>query len=198
MKCPRCNGRKYIELDKIGLRITTCPECKGTGEVADIVDMEHTFSTASPVNLDSKIDVLGGVVEKYEVDVSGDDVSYTGLLFQLAGPNPNEFSDGTLWMMIKEATIEKMIFPHTVEMPCGHKETFESPASIWALPIKDLPCPCGNPNHYIVRFIDLREVVNDDISRTERDNSDTGSGDTGKPKVTRKPKARKKARAKTS
>jgi len=29
--CPKCEGRKYIELDKIGLLVTTCPECIGTG-----------------------------------------------------------------------------------------------------------------------------------------------------------------------
>ena len=33
MKCPTCNGRKYIELDKVGLLVTSCPDCKGTGEV---------------------------------------------------------------------------------------------------------------------------------------------------------------------
>ena len=33
--CSRCNGRKYIELDKIGLLITDCPECNGTGEIDD-------------------------------------------------------------------------------------------------------------------------------------------------------------------
>ena len=33
MKCPTCNGRKYIELDKVGLLVTGCPDCKGTGEV---------------------------------------------------------------------------------------------------------------------------------------------------------------------
>lgn len=38
MKCERCNGRKYIELDKIGLRVMTCPDCNGTGVVADIVE----------------------------------------------------------------------------------------------------------------------------------------------------------------
>jgi len=35
MKCPRCNGRKYIELDKIGLVVKACPECNGTGEGED-------------------------------------------------------------------------------------------------------------------------------------------------------------------
>ena len=35
MECSRCNGRKYIELDKIGLLVTDCPECNGTGEVDD-------------------------------------------------------------------------------------------------------------------------------------------------------------------
>ena len=33
MKCPKCSGRKYIELDKVGLLVTGCPECEGTGEV---------------------------------------------------------------------------------------------------------------------------------------------------------------------
>jgi len=33
IKCNRCNGRKYIELDKVGLVVKTCPECHGTGEV---------------------------------------------------------------------------------------------------------------------------------------------------------------------
>lgn len=35
MKCSRCKGRKYIELDKIGLVVKECPECKGTGEVEE-------------------------------------------------------------------------------------------------------------------------------------------------------------------
>lgn len=32
VRCEKCNGRKYIELDKIGLRVCTCPDCGGTGE----------------------------------------------------------------------------------------------------------------------------------------------------------------------
>ncbi len=37
MKCPQCKGRKYIELDKIGLVTCACPGCDGTGEVTELV-----------------------------------------------------------------------------------------------------------------------------------------------------------------
>ena len=36
--CPKCQGRKYIELDKIGLVVAECPECKGTGVIDDDSD----------------------------------------------------------------------------------------------------------------------------------------------------------------
>ena len=39
MKCPQCNGRKYIELDKIGLRVCSCPGCDGTGEISDLTEI---------------------------------------------------------------------------------------------------------------------------------------------------------------
>ena len=35
-RCPRCNGRKSIDLDKAGIFQAKCDVCKGTGE-ADIV-----------------------------------------------------------------------------------------------------------------------------------------------------------------
>ena len=33
--CPKCKGRKYIELDKVGLLTAECDECKGVGIVED-------------------------------------------------------------------------------------------------------------------------------------------------------------------
>uniref|UniRef100_A0A6M3KAV8 Uncharacterized protein n=1 Tax=viral metagenome TaxID=1070528 RepID=A0A6M3KAV8_9ZZZZ len=37
MRCPKCNGRKYIELDKVGLLVASCSQCEGTGEVDDTI-----------------------------------------------------------------------------------------------------------------------------------------------------------------
>ena len=53
MKCLRCNGRKYIELDKVGLLVTDCPECKGTG----LID-------ATPPQGQVLVDFAGGDGEK--------------------------------------------------------------------------------------------------------------------------------------
>jgi len=81
-------------------------------------------------------------------------------------------------------------------MPCGNAQLFEFPSDIRDLPIADIPCPCGNPNHYIIRFIDGRYEIGDDLRITNGDdltNPTTGSPDTSEPKRTRKPKARKKA-----
>ena len=38
--CPRCNGRTYIELDKVGLLTCNCPECDGTGKVYKLTSEE--------------------------------------------------------------------------------------------------------------------------------------------------------------
>ncbi len=51
VKCIQCKGRKYIELDKIGLRVCSCPGCGGTGEVAIEVrtpDGDHEISMRDP------------------------------------------------------------------------------------------------------------------------------------------------------
>ena len=39
--CPKCNGRKYIELDKIGLVTAECDECKGAGVVEDVLTQDN-------------------------------------------------------------------------------------------------------------------------------------------------------------
>ena len=53
MKCKRCNGRKLIELDKIGLLVSECPDCNGTGEVENEHDSgigqdSSTFGSGNP------------------------------------------------------------------------------------------------------------------------------------------------------
>ena len=47
MKCPRCNGRKYIELDKIGILVSDCPLCHGTGEGFDMTGKKPIVESAS-------------------------------------------------------------------------------------------------------------------------------------------------------
>lgn len=39
------------------------------------------------------------------------------------------------------------IFPFSVEMPCGSKVVFEKNEDF---PRQTIPCPCGNPGHFIV------------------------------------------------
>ena len=64
MKCPKCNGRKYIELDKIGLLVADCPECEGTGEIEEI---EKTISPDPGIEYHR----TGGVSGHDKPDTSG-------------------------------------------------------------------------------------------------------------------------------
>ena len=50
-------------------------------------------------------------------------------------------------------------FPLEIDMPCGNKCTFESFAE---LPTADVPCPCGDPNHWIVKY-DIKEEEEEQI-----------------------------------
>jgi len=117
---------------------------------------------------------------------------FTGLLFHLTGKRTDEYSDDELWLMAKKEAEGKALWPHIVRMPCGNEQRFDSFSD---LPVEDISCPCGNPDHYIVRFIDNREVIDDNSdSGTGPDNKPTGSEDTSKPKKSRKRKAGKKSR----
>ena len=131
-----------------------------------------------------------------EITGVADDSIHIGILFQLMGKRTDEYSDNELWGKTKEAFIEKMEFPHIVDMPCGKTQWFANPHSIMTLPVLDVPCYCGNPNHYIVKFSDLREE-NDGTNGTGQPDSGIGSTNTGQSKRTRQPKAKRKARAKT-
>ena len=64
MKCPRCKGRKYIELDKIGLRVMSCPDCDGKGEIDDISDIAEGFV---PVG---STDTTEGYTTKEEIPIT--------------------------------------------------------------------------------------------------------------------------------
>jgi hypothetical protein len=49
----------------------------------------------------------------------------------------------------KQDIIRCYKFPQILYMSCGHKMTFHSEEK---LPNQNIPCPCGNPNHWIVKY----------------------------------------------
>ena len=155
------------------------------------VDVTKALLDLEPIGFTNPEQVIANMSKGLEGEAT-----YTGLYFQLAGKRTNEYSDDELWVQTKESALEKMTFPFAVNMPCGESKVFENAETISNLPIEDIPCPCGNPNHFIVRFVDLREE-DDSINRAERDNSTPGSGDTSEPKQPKKPKAKKRARRKS-
>lgn len=219
MICPNCEGKKFIEYEH-GLIQVECENCQGTGEVPDDIpigefNVEGSDNTVEPKEtMDELIDrirkqVAGGKPDEEEVKgtlYEGDygasanrirpdnQTTFIGLCFKLTGKRTDEYTIDELWGMAKEASLGKMVFPYTIEMPCGAIQRIKEGHQVVTLQIEDIPCPCGNPNHYMVRFIDNREVIDDDSnSGAKQDNKPTGGGDTGKPKQSRKPKAGRKA-----
>lgn len=88
----------------------------------------------------------------------GEVSSYTGLLFEIAGKDAGEFTTEELWTRGKKEAIKTILgFPYTILMPCGESLKLLDSVEILDLPIEDVPCPCGNTGHYLIRFIDLRQ-----------------------------------------
>jgi len=77
-----------------------------------------------------------------------------GLLFQKKGPiSWEEAIPGLKAGFLEEAKNKTSGFPIVgVVMPCGeviNYKTFED------IPLHDVPCPCGNPNHWLVKWVSL-------------------------------------------
>ena len=137
--CEKCQDQGHYPLDRGGITESFC-DCE-EGEKFRV----------------KKLGELG-YAEPVQVAVEESEAVCTGVLFQLLGPRTDEYTDEELWGMVKQTAIEKMEFPHAVVMPCcGKGFPFEDSAIILGLPIEDIPCPCGNPNHYLVKFEDNRE-----------------------------------------
>ena len=181
MECEKCQDVGFIEYEA-GLIVQFC-DCEA-GEKAQEKQRETLGYPETPP----------GPIMNEECQSGNIEATYTGLQFQLQGKRTDEYSDDELWKQCKEAAMEKMEFPHTVDMPCGKSLWFSNQHSILTLPIEDEPCPCGNPKHHIVRFVDYREEVDDSDSRNKPDNQSSRGGDTSKPKQPKKPKAKRKAR----
>lgn len=200
MKCPECNGRKIIEREA-GLISWACPTCKGTGEVAG---ENPTMEELDRVNNEG-IHIPAEAIDSIELPegVEGG-TKYTGFLFQLEGKQEGEvaYTAEELWTWAKEKAALESSWPVIVRMPCGNSQRFDD---FVCLPNEDIPCPCGNPNHYIVKFEDNREVADDkpddngdDLPGSDNgdrlDTPTTGSGATREPAKSKKSKAKKKTR----
>ena len=187
MKCPKCKGRKYIELDKIGLLTAECDECKGTGVV-------EAISTDSFITIDEE-----------EIAVE----TYVGILFQRSSGIPLGVAREGWRKEILERARQQGIDTEsglpfiTIKMPCGVEIVYQLFDDI---PEVDTPCSCGNPKHWVVRYKELddkahkiidAQEANDNSTGVEPDNQPIGSTDTGKPTVTKKSKTRKKTRKKS-
>lgn len=44
---------------------------------------------------------------------------------------------------------EQFKLPFTIKLPCGESITCETLEDV---PLEDTPCPCGDPNHWLVRW----------------------------------------------
>jgi len=148
-------------MDREKLAIDLCQKDGKNWDDLDNAEKHGYFHYADVViRKKDKTIVEGGVKAKPghshapKIVKAGADVSCTGLLFQLMGKRTREYSDEELWMKCREEAISGMVFPHRVEMPCGQVYIIAHPEVI---PEEDVPCPCGDPEHWIVRYVDNRE-----------------------------------------
>jgi hypothetical protein len=59
---------------------------------------------------------------------------------------------------IEEGRIEGIAYPKpdtylSINMPCGSHVEYKTPNDI---PDEDVPCPCGDPKHWMIKYRDLR------------------------------------------
>ncbi len=79
----------------------------------------------------------------------------TGLLFayrQDMAVNPIPRRHENTWKRaIRDFTREELspLFPFDFKMPCGFLGKYQS---LDEVPLEDVPCPCGNPQHWFVRY----------------------------------------------
>lgn len=58
--------------------------------------------------------------------------------------------DGWHMWLLDDKEEEIMRDVNNTWLPCGNRNNF---ASINDIPLYDVPCPCGNPNHWLVKCI---------------------------------------------
>jgi len=170
--CEKCQDRGFTEKEH-GLLNVLC-DCGKAREVAErngIPWRETVLTVESPQS----------------------EVTFTGLLIQLAGKRTDEYSEDELWGMAKKEAVTRMEFPYILIMPCGRTVRYDDPSYILCLPNRDIQCSCGNPNHYVVKFSDVREVLDVEGMRSAIENYEERHGLVKEKKPTKPRKRKKKA-----
>lgn len=91
---------------------------------------------------------------------ANENATCTGIMFQIQGECKKPTKK--LWDSAKRSLIDE-INKHMPEvkkndwfivigMPCGELLKFKDAKEFMGLPIKDMPCPCGNPKHWFIQF----------------------------------------------
>ena len=169
-QCPSCKGKGFVEYDA-GIVQIGCKTCEMTGKV-DCELTKEEFEKAYA----------------FRSDMTPDQVAELGLA---AMPCDCGEDDCKGWAMQNASNI--------VELKQGGALTvLGTPRDILGLAIEDFPCPCGDSTHFLVKFSDEREAIDDSNSGIGQPDSITRSPDTGEPKQPKKPKAKRKAKAKSS
>lgn len=92
--------------------------------------------------------------------------TYTGVLFQIWRAKGIPFDTiRDLWRksILEEARrqgidTESGLPFITITMPCGTEVIYQSFEDI---PNEDVPCPCGNPNHWVIQYRELEDHLKD-------------------------------------
>ena len=90
------------------------------------------------------IDAKGGEMSIKVPAVNAE--QHIGLLFQKKGP----ISWIEAMPELRARLLDEGRLPITIEMPCSQTvryKTFED------IPLEDVPCPCGNPGHWLVKWV---------------------------------------------
>jgi len=78
----------------------------------------------------------------------------TALFFQVSNDSTQ------VWEQVKQAVVNGLrqqngnrnVVPVlTAQMPCGYNFVLRAYADIMALEKKDIPCPCGDPTHWLIK-----------------------------------------------
>lgn len=193
MKCEVCEGRGFLEYNA-GLLQVQCTNCDGVGEVEKLT-LKHLETAIKTIKENGSVAHFRPPIEARELDYSNTRV--IGILLRLSGEGITKYSDDELWQETKEKALKTIVFPYEIKMPCGKCYVISLPEIIMDSPIENIMCPCGNPNHYIVKFEDGREADDYNYTGNGQSVNSAGSSDSSQPKQPGKPKKRRKATKRT-
>ena len=94
--------------------------------------------------------------------VATKEAAYTGVHIQLGGQGEGDgdFKETKArarkndYSIMKQILVDGLLnYPYLIIMPCGYKLEYKNFDDI---PEEDVSCPCGNPNHWLIRYEDTR------------------------------------------